>query len=377
MVDDPVAFFGRPLTSPVKGFHVLNARGDGSLRWMFNYLGRDAKAYRNSMQREVVEFERLLSSRGVHYGSLKSALVPTREGRQIALIFDWSASGRGSYGYEYSKAWLPSLRRTAHTSVKHGDLLRSERPDDHLQFALRPSRVTHQLDWELQYAVYFSNLTRADIQTMHESLQALPAYNGYIDATFAGPVRNYFARTLTGLGVFSAGTVLLDHGLDDPFVSNRNEIGYPFEDFGINVVSLVDGYYVPFLEYKIESDVESSHEIDAALTLAAVTGEIIDIESVEIHVPPDKLDRYLLVDESKLRLMRSIGLEDVTPEELEDVVRDNLLRSYVYDLRVAPDGAAVFSVSAEFEKPEGDMTKRLLALKYDPAESRIALVTMY
>jgi len=97
-----------------------------------------------------------------------------------------------------------------------------------------------------------------------------------------------------------------------------------------------------------------------------------------VFVPPSKLEKYLLLDEAKLKLMTSIGLQNVTPDELAGVIRDRLQENYVYDLRIADDGVTpLFAVSAEFEKPDGMLTRRLLALKYDHAKGRIALVSMY
>ena len=75
--------------------------------------------------------------------------------------------------------------------------------------------------------------------------------------------------------------------------------------------------------------------------------------------------------------MTNIGLQDVAPDELASVVKTKLLQSYVYDLRFAADGTPLFAVAAEFEKPEGGLTRRLLALKHDQTQRVINLVTMY
>lgn len=47
------------------------------------------------------------------------------------------------------------------------------------------------------------------------------------------------------------------------------------------------------------------------LSLAALTGELIDFATVAVVVPPPKLEKYLLVNEDKLKLMTSIGRQDV------------------------------------------------------------------
>ena len=42
--------------------------------------------------------------------------------------------------------------------------------------------------------------------------------------------------------------------------------------------------------------------------------------------------------------MTSIGLQRVRPDELAEIIRDHLASNYAYDLRLAPDGAPLFSV---------------------------------
>jgi hypothetical protein len=171
--------------------------------------------------------------------------------------------------------------------------------------------------------------------------------------------------------------VLLSHGGDDPFISDQDQVGFGLERFGYEVVSLVDSYFVAFLHYKIEArDAEGSEE-DRMLSLAAIAGEIQEVETAPIVVPAAKLHEYLLRDENKLQLMTSIGLQDVTPGELGAMIREKLTQSYIYDFRFAIDGTPLFAVAAEFEKPDGSKTRRLIALKYDSASAAISLVSMY
>ena len=98
---------------------------------------------------------------------------------------------------------------------------------------------------------------------------------------------------------------------------------------------------------------------------------------MEIVVPPAKLEAYLLVDESKLRLMTNIGLQDVTPDELAGIIRQKMRGNYVYDFRVANGDTPTFAVICEFGAPDGRTLRRLLALKYDSAANAISLVSMY
>jgi len=233
------------------------------------------------------------------------------------------------------------------------------------------------VNWQTQYAAYFNNLRPGDLASIHESLSSEPRYMGYIDVSFASPVRNFLSRTITPGWVILGRKAILAHDNGEALVSDEDPVGFDLPGHGYDVVSLMDSYFTGFFTYKIEATDAPQAADDRILNLAAITGELIDIDSVNVMVQPDKVDKYLLRDENKLRLMTNIGLQDVTPEELASVVKTKLSQSYVYDLRFASDGTPLFAVAAEFEKPEGGLTRRLLALKHDQAQHAISLVTMY
>jgi len=357
--------------------HALNGRDNSVLPWLWRNADGDPERFRADIQVSINHLTSLLSSRKVDYTSLKSTLIPPDGRRQVVFFYDWWEDDSWNYAVEFSKYWLPAIRATLRTSEKDGDLLDLARPDDLLnQQIVRVDDV--DIRWSTQFAVYFNNLNDADVATLHNSMMGTPRYRGYVDVTFSGPIRNYLAGMLTFGKIFHDGRVILSHGADEPFVSDEDPVGYPYTEYGLEVVSLLDSYFYAFLDYKIESDSASEFRTDVSLSLAAVTGEIIDLEDVEIFVHTNKLDKYLLVDVDKLRLMTSIGMATVTPEELANTILERLLENYVYDLKIAGDGLTpTFAVSAEFEKPDGAIARRLLALKYDSAQQHIALVSMY
>ena len=69
------------------------------------------------------ELSRLLSSKGVEYARLKSALVPQANKQEIALFFDSCLADRGLTGSTFTDAsFLSSDRRSSHSTCL-GDLL--------------------------------------------------------------------------------------------------------------------------------------------------------------------------------------------------------------------------------------------------------------
>lgn len=360
------------------GFHSIDARGNDLVPYLFSAAGNDPERFRDIMQLEAGEIRRLLRDGGVDYEALKSALIPTSDGLQVAFLYDWLDDPSWNYAVAFASHYLPHIRARLQTSMLHGDLL--DYPGsfriEHLQEAI--VRATPgDVSWATQYAVYFSNLRPGDVASLHAALSGVPRYTGYVDVTFGGPIRDYFARTLSPTWVINGRKVVLSHGGDDPFVSHDDPVGFPFAKHGFAVTSLVESYFVAFLSYKIEALDANLAPLDMMLNLAASTGKWIDARTVDVIVPPAKLAKYLLLNEHKSRLMTSIGLNDVTPDALADIVREKLNQGYIYDLKEAVDGTPLFAVSAEFEKPDGGMARRLLALKYDDRHSAISLVSMY
>ncbi|WP_417504693.1 hypothetical protein [Microbacterium sp.] len=364
------------------GFHTINARHNQIFHWIFDRVGGDAAAFRNEMQREAEHIRQLLRSGGVNYDDLKSALVPTREGLQAVFLYDWWEDPSWNYAVAFASAYLPHLRPTIKTSMRHGDLLDRNRESGETMPLEQLKRMLVQPDyrevsWNTQYAVYFNNLKRSDIDSIHSALAINPRYMGYIDVSFRSAVRDYLDWTVAPAWVINGKRIILSHGGDDPWVDTQNPMGFDFDENGFSVTSLVDTYFTAFMTYKVESSSTAAAREDRLFNLAAVTGELIDIDSTDVYVHPDKLDRYLLRDESKLRLMTSVGLETVTPTELGAILKQKIELSYICDLRFASDGTPVFAVPMEFEKPDGIVTRRRVSLKHDEAQGQISLVTMY
>lgn len=363
----------------VLGFHTLNARDNRLLDWIFREFAKsDPGDFRDAMQLEAQQIRALLASRGVDYAELKSALVPSPDGVQAVFFYDWLDDPAWNYAVAFAELYLPHLRPTLRTSVFQGDLFVSEQPLPiyHLEQSLVRAHA-REVNWQTQFAVYFTNLRPGDIETLHAELSKSYRYTGYSDVSWSGPIRDVLAGCLPSMWVISRNKVMLSHGGDEPFVQSEEPVGFELERFGYEVVSLSDSYFAGFLSYKIEARSSAQAEYDRQLNLAAITGALVEVDKVPVVVPEEKLSKYLLKNEDKLRLMTSIGLETVTPARLSQLIREKLAASYIYDFRFAPDGTPLFAVSAEFSKPTDGRSRRLLALKYDPLVNGISLVSMY
>jgi hypothetical protein len=102
----------------VRNVHSLNARDNGLLPWVFARSNNDPGQFRDNIQRDLDQLVTMLRSRQVAYSDLKSALVPPQDGRQVVFLYDWLNDPSWNYAVEFSKYWLPVLRKTLRTSVR-------------------------------------------------------------------------------------------------------------------------------------------------------------------------------------------------------------------------------------------------------------------
>ncbi|MCC8907761.1 hypothetical protein [Curtobacterium sp. GD1] len=355
--------------------HAINARDSGLLNFLYEESGADPSRFQKLVTGELTRLTELLATRGINYSTLKPALVPSRKGRQIVLLYDW-LEHKGNYAVAFMNLWMPLVTTTSKFTTKSGDLLGLPRIVSEFEHVVVKAR-RETFRWDTLYAVYFNNLSSSEVETMHAALSSETRYKGYIDVTFGGEARDFMADTLTFGKIFFNGNVILSHGADDPFVGEEDPLGFPYDEFGFRLTTVIDWYFYPFLDYKIESYSSDGSAEDSILSLAAATGEHVDTQLVPVHVNPDKLDKYLLREKDKLALMTSIGLQEVSPGELAEIITDHLQSNYIYDMRLASDGTPLFAVCAEFENRDGNLTKRLLALKLDRDAGSISLVTMY
>ncbi|WP_146088024.1 hypothetical protein [Rathayibacter sp. AY1B5] len=361
---------------PLLKFHTLNARDNSVIPWLYSGpADGDPATFRDLMQLENEHVRDMLNAKGIDYDDLKSALTPTKNGKQVVFFYTWLEYGTGNYAVDFAKKYLPNIHPKTQTSVLHGDLLGAP-PEDLLNAKIVRAN-DQEINWRVQYAVYFSNLNQFNLEAIHGSLKDDPRYSGYIIADYDASLLDYFAGCLASQWIVHNKTIILTHGGDDPFIGSEDPVGYEFDSMDIELVSLIDAYYVAFFVYKIESEGSPRADADRTLTLAAATGEYIDIDTASIVVHPDKLEKYLLKDESKLRLMTSIGLQDVTPDELAVIIRERISKNYIYDIRFAVGYIPTFAVAADFETNSGDLVRRLLSLKFESESETISLVTMY
>ncbi|MCC8556397.1 hypothetical protein LN543_22205, partial [Xanthomonas hortorum pv. gardneri] len=93
----------------MKPIHTLNARGNVMLEVTRDYFKLSFRQMQQKIQIMRNSVENELAQKGVSYDKLKSALVPDRKRREVALVFDTLSIESSWYGFDVFERIIPLL----------------------------------------------------------------------------------------------------------------------------------------------------------------------------------------------------------------------------------------------------------------------------
>lgn len=324
--------------------------------------------------------EEALALKGISYDSLKSALVPDRQRREIALVFDSMAIESSSYGNDVFKRVIPLFDRKSNHSVLVGDYLDRPGHMDQLFEAFEESVILRRNVESFHptqfFIVYINNLTDAMVERFDEGLKNYEAYVGLADMTYISRFKIYLSTMLVNMCIKHGKVILQGHEPDRDNTEDINMSGYPFEENGFECRSLSNDLMGVLLSYKIERPIFPGFESDTHFALNAVSITPLPLDDFEIQVDDAKLE-YLKT--AKAGSMSRAGLTAVDSIELAAIIRAKVNESYIYNLSFNSEHDVVkFNVIVEIHADQGKGTTRLLAaLEYRAAERVLRLITLY
>jgi hypothetical protein len=330
------------------------------------------RAFIRSHHAVLVEELRL---KGISYDLLSPALVPTRgDHQEVALLFNVGLIPSYRYGYTVHSHLLPLLDRNSTISVLAGDIILTPAHTKSLaeEAGLIPSR---EPSWGTQYiyCVYLNNLSASQSERLHQAFLSWPSYIGSVPATYSSRFRAMAGTMLPTMYVKHGKSVLVDHGMDDPWVDECNEIGFPFAENKYNVMSVNDQLFAPLLSYKIPSEVFPAYREDVMVSLNAISEDPLELDSFEVLLPDAKFG-YL--QDQKGDLLRIANLDQHSKEQLAAVIRAQISGGYIYRLQHNVDETVQFSLALEFPREDAHPVKLSVGLKYFPERRAVSLVTL-
>lgn len=363
-----------------KTIHTLNARSNVMLEVMREFFELNPA----KMQREIQDMRQLLEhnlkAKGIAYNNLRSALVPDRKRREIAMVFDTMSIESNWYGREIFKRIIPLLNKNSNHSILTGDYLDHPGQDDNLFEAFKET-VQLRRDTEYQhptqfFIVYFNNLTEKMIARFDKGLSCYEAYVGYADTTYASRFKTYISTMLVNLGIKHGTTIIQGHESDRDECDDVNMCGYPFEEAGFTCRSVNGDIAGILLSYKIERAVFPGFETDTEFSLNAISRRPLPLDNFDVEVAEAKLT---YIKKEKKGSVEKAGLENVSAAELEKLIKDKISASYIYNLVFnEKHNIEKFNIILELPSQWGlEPTRLLAALEYKPEEQKLRLLTLY
>ena len=357
---------------------TLEARDSVMLELMTSYFDLSDEVVRSEIWGALETTVDALKAKGVSYEKLRNALVPQRDRREVALLFDSARIESDWYGYAVAERLIPLLQRNLVCSIRTGDLLIE---DQGLGFELlqrhvvahRPPELVHTSQL---YCVYLNNLSARMASDITEELQVFEPFVGYADVSTGSRMKDWLSVTLVMSYLKARGVVLNGHEDDMPDTNDQNTQGWPWEDSDYPCRSIRAMYFDLFLGYKIERRVLPGSDSDTKFALTAISGQPLTLADIPVAVEEAK-GKYLRTHHGPS--LERAGLNQMGDAELADIIRGKISESYVYYLRYhEPSDTSLFNIMLEVRHPDSDQIARLLAaLEYQPQTPLLKLVTLF
>lgn len=364
----------------IKSIHTLNARDNVMLEVIRDYFKLTPRHMFKEIQGMRQSIEEALAKKEIIYDRLKSALVPSQNRRDIALIFDTMKIDSSWYGADVMGRVIPLFEEKSNHSVLLGDYL--DRPNQMEQLfeafaeAVKPRRLIEFHHPTQFFVVYVNNLTDAMVTRLDDGLACYSAYAGIAEMSYGSAFKTYLSTMLVNSFIKHGKIIIQGHEPDRDPRENINMNGYRFEENGYVCRSVCGDLMGVMLSYKIERAVYPGFQVDTEFALNSIGLTPSDLNDFEIEIAAAKLE--YLKDEKSGSIARA-GLAETTTEALAGLIREKISASYIYNLTfLEQHDVAKFNIIIELPARDGRPATRLLAaLACDQSRRVLRLLTLF
>ncbi|MFB7270717.1 hypothetical protein [Streptomyces sp. NPDC056244] len=231
----------------------------------------------------------------------------------------------------------------------------------------RPFTVTHSLQ---VYCVYVTNLSEEQATALTFSAAAHPAYFGYADCTGRSVLKAHLGMSLMNSGL-RVGDMILE-GVPD---GEPNGAGLPFEALGFTPTAVIDNLFLPFLGYRINSQLTGENREDNRSALATLSPDAAHLESPDIWMTSG---RYGYLQDGKHReSMEKASLLHLDQPALEVAVSKLVAQGHLYILRLDEWGNLLYTALVDVEVEASRYQTFTVGLRFNPKDKRVELTTFF
>jgi hypothetical protein len=365
---------------------TLDARGNVLLPAMKEAFEMDETTIFREINIEFKSFVNILLQKGVDYKKLKRALIPNqdKDKYEICLVFDTSRIKENGYGYSVFEKIIPLLDKESTYSILTGDYIDISEPQSsenqlflhkRLYEKLQEVNSSHYMHSSQYFLVYINSITKHQSASVVTGLEGYPWFTGFLDMTYQSVLKSYLSMILSYLCVKTSDIIIVQHESDRSDMENVNVLGYPFETNGFKLFSVNENLFGLFLSYKIESI--SSDKEDVSFSLNAICPKFNSLDKLMLNINEGKVQYLKNSQKGKGGILRTVGLGDISGEELAKLIFQKIRDCYIYNLEYNTEHDVIeFNVCIELPTIEHRLRKTTVALKYIPENGEIHLLTI-
>lgn len=368
----------KALKTENKKIHMLNARNN-IIMTVINKVNKGLNIF-EEINNEFTIFLDMLENKGIEYSKLSRALIPSRDEDKYEYAFVFNSTYFNDktmfYGEKIMNKILSIINKESTQSILAGDYIKIQGVNENSlrNLFLEKIEYINKCDYlhnNEYYIVYINNITKKQLNDMIGDLKNESYFVGVMNLKYTSGIKQYLSYILCQICIKYKNKVILPHFIDRDDKENYKEQGYAYKENGFDIISINQMYYELFLAYKIPNGIKDEEDLKFSYNL--LTYITPKYEKIKVIIDERKL-KYLMT--KKTDDMKTLGLLNVTKEELEKKILINIYNNYIYNIEKNEFGDLKFNVLIElFENSE--RKNALISLKYIPEKNELKLITMY
>ena len=351
--------------------YTINARVNSFLEVTAEHFNLTSPEIQKGIYNLFQELKSELAFHKIKYSSLKNALIPSKDKKEMLLVFDPTKIDSSVYGIVAMDAVLNSLGLKGKHSILAGDLIYWGNSQEYAF-----DMVRYNCNWNDSFPttffepffIYVNNLTNHKFEQLRLNLISESFCVGFSDLSFHSDFKEYISTFLTNSFVLLDNKVIVpneDHKMTD------NPTMYDLEEYGLNICSIQDILYGVFLSYKIECKVNEGFEEDFRFSMNAVSEDASNLGKMKVKIKDEKFDLYL--QSARKKNLELLGVDELSKTELEEFLESKILSNYIYNLEINEHGIKKFVINIE----NNTKSKMVLVFEYLNEEGYANLLTAY
>lgn len=361
-------------------FHSINARDSILFDIVIDYFNADSNGIHNYINQLFSSLNIQLKRNRIEYDKLRSLLTWDNSKKEYCFVFDTMLIDNMMYGGIVLEKFTNVFSMIKASAVFYGDLIgnNNRKVQENIFNALSEGlNLYNNLNYVNStqfFVVYFSALSKAQLQSAIDDLKCEPYFIGYMDMSFCNYIKNIISVQIPQQFLIYNDNII--QVSVDGETSDVNYTLFDFDNINKKIINIEEESYLVFLTYKIKRDLFDHDSRDQEVTVNSVIQDTIKLHGYDICIEDDKFEKYLKRERVKSLDMIN-GNNSIEKSELIKKIQKNINMNYLYDIEYNKYGCLKFTTDIEFYNGlECRIFRIKFAFEIKKSQNLIRLITM-